>query len=230
MHASDAGWQWSTERSSTGWWGWRDRWWVNVPELQLLSDVLHNSTCRLHTAPNRCSHMYKRCVLGVEIGWNSPFQQKVAQPKPRSFIDSSGNQSGSRSPQSSEEELCDVQLLMTVWKPANFSNFSCFRSCCLGSWTFSSSLRPPYSAATSGTRSWLDTRWPRRYRDVCCSACTWAPFLALNPPHWLCCTCKIVLTNANMWMPLTDGFYAIFKLCLVYNYSNIYSLPCFYRC
>lgn len=30
----------------------------------LLSDILHNTTCRLHTALNRCSHMYKRCALG----------------------------------------------------------------------------------------------------------------------------------------------------------------------
>lgn len=128
----------------------------------------------------------------------------------------SGNQSGSRSPQSSKEEISDVQLLMTVWKPANFS---CFRSCCLGSWTFSSSLRSPYSAATSGTRSWLDTRWPQRYRDICCSACTCLCAILIFKPaalarlHLQNCTKKCQYVDA-----LTDGFYAIFKLCLFYNY------------
>lgn len=34
----------------------------------LRSDVVHNTTSRLQTALNRCSHMYKRCVLGLEIG------------------------------------------------------------------------------------------------------------------------------------------------------------------
>lgn len=80
-----------------------------------MSDVLHNATCRLHTGFDRRSHMCRRCILGVEIGWNSPFQQKVAQPKLRSFIKPSGNQSGGRSPQSYNLNLTRNSLMCSYW-------------------------------------------------------------------------------------------------------------------
>lgn len=43
----------------------------------------------------------------------------------------------------------------------------CFYSCCLGFWTSSCPLLPPYSVVTLAMQNWLDTRWPQWYYLYC---------------------------------------------------------------